>query len=89
MQAITSKYLGATLHRGSRFKATTAGGQSVTVPYDYELSTTENHKAVAQQLLTKLGWKCGMVGGTQSNAGKGEYGRMVWVISSGAMRISG
>jgi hypothetical protein len=57
MQAIVTKYIGPTNHRGARVKATCQAG-SVVIPYDYALGTYENHDAAARALLEKLGW-CG------------------------------
>lgn len=55
--AIQTKYLGPTNSRGSRIKAERAdGGESVTVPYDYALSTSDNHAAAIQALVDKLDW---------------------------------
>ena len=54
-QAIETRYLGPTNTKGSRIKATAAAG-SVTVPYDYALSTEEAHAIAAYTLVTKLGW---------------------------------
>ena len=56
MQAIVTKYLGPTNSRGSRFKAKCAAG-SLTVSYDYRLNSEDNHKAAAEALRAKLGWK--------------------------------
>jgi len=56
MQAIQTKYLGPTNHRGSRVKAACEAG-SMTVSWDYALNVEENHKAAANMLKTKLGWK--------------------------------
>ena len=53
MQAIITKYLGPTNHRGSRIKATGWVG-SATVSYDYGLDTVGNHKAAAQAICNKL-----------------------------------
>jgi len=54
-QAIQTKFLGPTNNRGSRYKATCAGG-SVTRSADYGVNFEENHKAVAFELLAKMGW---------------------------------
>ena len=57
MQSITVKYLGPTNTKGSRFKATHAGGaSSVTRPYDYALSAAENEWQAAKALILELGW---------------------------------
>ena len=53
MQAIITKYLGPTNHRGSRIKATAWAG-SVTVSYDYSVDSGGNHKAAAQAVCDKL-----------------------------------
>ena len=56
MQAIETKYLPATNTRGSRIKATSASGISVTVPYPHELSGMACHWEAARALVAKLGW---------------------------------
>ena len=67
MQAIETKYLPATNTRGSRIKATSASGLSVTVPYPHELSGMECHWEAARALVAKLGWGAGeyVAGGTK------------------------
>ncbi len=69
MQSITTKYLGATNSRGSRIKATSASGQSVTVPYDHGLDTNEMHHKAAKALAKKLGWDKPMIAGSLGNSG--------------------
>lgn len=54
-QAIVTRYLGPTDHRGARVKATAAAG-SVTIPWDHALNVDENHDAAACALAHKLGW---------------------------------
>ena len=71
-QAITTKYLGPTNHRGSRVKATAEAG-SVTVPWDHSLDTELNHFEAAHALCVKFGWSGVFHGG---GAGPGAY---VWV----------
>lgn len=64
MQAISTKYLPCTERRGSRIKATTASGISVTLPYPHEFSGMEAHWPAAKALVEKLGWSAGeYVGG--------------------------
>jgi len=53
MQAIVTKYLGATNTRGSRIKATCEAG-SLTVPFDYSGSDYERHKGACDALRLKL-----------------------------------
>ena len=55
MQAIQTKYLGATNTKGSRIKATAAAG-SIVISYPHELSGQAVHRAAAEQLVKKLGW---------------------------------
>lgn len=62
MQAITTKYLPPTNHRGSRIKATCAAG-SVTVPWSHELNVEENHTEAAGALAIRLGWRGEWLGG--------------------------
>jgi hypothetical protein len=69
IQAIETKYFGPTNSRGSRIKATSASGHSVTVGYSSELSVEQNHKAAAKALCEKLGWYGTYAGGST----KGGY----------------
>lgn len=55
MQAITTKFLSATNHKGARVKATCQAG-SLTVSWDHALNMDENYDAAARALATKLGW---------------------------------
>jgi hypothetical protein len=55
MQAIQTKFLGPTNHRGSRIKATCEAG-SITVPWDHGADIDANHGYVAMMLAQKLGW---------------------------------
>ena len=52
MQAIHSKYIPATNHKGSRIKATCERG-SITIPYPHELSGDSVHRLA----VIKLVWK--------------------------------
>ena len=64
-QAISTKYLGATDHRGVRIKATCCAG-TLTVPYDYALNTANNHAAAGVALAQRLGWTGTLsIGGTK------------------------
>ena len=65
MQAIVTKYLGPTDHRGSRIKARTEGGDSLTVDYRHDLPTGEPvHRVAAEALRDKLGWAGDLAGGS-------------------------
>ena len=55
MQAIITKYIGATNYRPSRIKATCEAG-SVTIAYPYEDEEEESHAQAARALVDKLGW---------------------------------
>lgn len=55
MQAIVTKYLGATDRLPSRVKATAQVG-SVTVNWDYAKDIDGNHYAAALALAHKFGW---------------------------------
>jgi hypothetical protein len=55
MQAIVTKFLGPTNHRGSRVKAWCEAG-SVTVSWDHAKDVGGNHDAAAEALIRKLGW---------------------------------
>lgn len=69
MQAIITKYLGATNHKGSRLKAKCEAG-SITVSYDHALNGPENHRAAAVALAEKLEWSGDLVSGCLPS---GEY----------------
>jgi hypothetical protein len=55
MQAIITKWIGPTDHRGDRIKATAAAG-SVTVPYKGGTDTLNAHQIAAAALCEKFGW---------------------------------
>ena len=55
-QSISTKYISATDFRGTRVKARSSSGLSVTVSWNDALGTDENHTAAAQALAAKLGW---------------------------------
>lgn len=67
-QAIETRYLGPTNHRGARVKATayalTMG--SVTLSWDHALTSEHNHAVAACTLAVRLGWlgNAGPVAGT-------------------------
>tara|TARA_R110001599_G_scaffold49625_1_gene141653 strand:+ start:172 stop:438 length:267 start_codon:yes stop_codon:yes gene_type:complete len=64
MQTITTKYLGPTDHRGSRYKATHTGGyKTVTINSDFAVDADVNHTNAANELATKLGWEGDYIGG--------------------------
>ena len=54
-QAIKTKYLSPTNHKGTRVKAQADAG-SVIVEWDHALESSENHAAAAQMLCQKYGW---------------------------------
>lgn len=53
MQAIETKYIGPTNHKGSRIKASCERG-SITISYDDALNSDEAHIAAAQALVNKF-----------------------------------
>lgn len=54
-QAISTKYLAPTNHKGARIKATCDAG-SVTIAWEYEISDLQNYAEAARALCLKLGW---------------------------------
>lgn len=64
MIAIQTKYIPATNTRGSRIKAFTSSGQSLTLGFSYELEDYENYKRVALELCKKMGWSEKIEGGS-------------------------
>lgn len=61
-QAITTKYLGPTNHRGARIKASAQAG-SVTVSWDHSMSPQQNHVEAARALALVYGWDGVWIGG--------------------------
>lgn len=53
MQIITTEFKGPTNHSGSRIRVR-SWLKSATIPYSHVLSTPENHKEAAQQLVNRL-----------------------------------
>ena len=56
MQSIRTKYFGPTNNRGTRIKATSTSGQSVTVNRDYAAEVSVDERRAAMVLCKKLGW---------------------------------
>lgn len=67
-QAITTRYLGPTNHKGSRIKAWCQAGM-ITTAYLYELSVENNHLNAAMKLMQKIGWDNDLIGGWQKHDG--------------------
>lgn len=77
-QAIETKYIKATNVTGSKIKASAYGG-SISVGYDYALSTEGAHKVAADALITKMGWT-----GTFAQGGNAKGNGYVFVNVEGA-----
>ena len=79
---IETRYLGATNYKSARIKARVTIGrpsdkhrESLTLPYNYELNATENHRAVAEILGKKVfTYPNQLVGGEIENG-------YVWVLA--------
>lgn len=56
VQAITTKFIGPSNHRGSRIRAKAAAG-SIIVAYNSGWSTDRNHDEAAHALCRKFGWR--------------------------------
>jgi hypothetical protein len=63
MQAIETKYFAAGNVRGSRIKATSWSGLSLTQGLTHETTIEQEHRRVAQALADKLQWKGELIGG--------------------------
>lgn len=63
MIAIETKYLGPTNTRGSRIKAYTDNGHSLTIGYPHELDTRDAHAKAAVELARSLGWDGDLIAG--------------------------
>ena len=64
MKAIKTKYHGPTNARGSRVKASDEDMNSITIPWDHALDTTENHTKAAKVLCEKMDWHGELVMGS-------------------------
>ncbi len=62
-QAVATRYIGPTNHRGTRVVAHCDAGK-LTVAWDYELDVEANHRAAALALITQLGWSGHWHGGS-------------------------
>ena len=67
LTSITTKYMGPTNKRGSRVKATSANGNSITLSWDCGLGTDDNHDAAAVALCSKMDWPHDLVCGGSAN----------------------
>ncbi|WGM47666.1 hypothetical protein KOAAANKH_02548 [Brevundimonas sp. NIBR10] len=52
---VRTKFMGPTNHRGSRVKATTVTGKSVTLDWDHALNSGDNHAAAFAAICMKTG----------------------------------
>lgn len=68
MQAIITKYHGPTNTKGERITARADAGR-VCIPYPYELSGEDVHKAAAEKLRERLGWHGTLAGGSIPGGG--------------------
>lgn len=75
MRTITTKYFGPTNSKGSRIKATSNSGESLTIPYYSELGFN-SHSEAALRLARKLGWQGSIIEGESSKG-------CVYILSSG------
>ena len=66
MQAIRTRYHGATNTRGSRIVAKCEAG-TFSMPYNHALGTWENHATAAAILLKRLNWGKPYAGGCFGN----------------------
>lgn len=74
MQTIITKYLSPTNQRGSRIKASQSasylgGPKSITIGWDYALSTEQNHRAAAMAFAAKMDWTGNWACGDNGSAG--------------------
>ena len=74
-QAIVTKYLGPSNHRGARVKATAQAG-SITLPWDDARDVDENHAASVMALAAKYNWGTAWIGG-----GSPDGTSYVWVCT--------
>jgi hypothetical protein len=82
MQAITTKYIGPSNTRGSRIKAETAQGETLTIDCAGSISEEENHISAARSLAERLNWHGSFVGDRIKGA------RMVFVWDNDDYRFT-
>jgi hypothetical protein len=80
MQAIRTRYHGATNTRGSRITASCEAG-SLTMPFDYSLNDEGNHAKAAQLMIKRLGWSGLFLGGQFD-------GDHYWIANSDASLVA-
>jgi hypothetical protein len=66
-QSISTRYMGPTNTRGSRVKAKSSSGLSLTLGWNDALDINENHTGAARALAVKLGWAGRWVAGGGSD----------------------
>ena len=75
MKAIQIRFLPATDFRGARMKAWTEGGNSITLPFQYELSYDQLRALyMAQELINKMKWNVRI-------SGSGQLPNGDWVVT--------
>jgi len=62
MKAIYIKWLPATNTKGTRVKADTKDGNSITLPRNYHLDFKEQGEKAAYALCDKMGWNGDLIG---------------------------
>jgi hypothetical protein len=75
---VSTKYLCPTDCRGARVKATTAGGSTVTLPWDYGADELANHgnaaaAAVMKYFVSVTADRVSLVGGPGANDGQWSF----------------
>jgi hypothetical protein len=64
MQAIQTRYIGPTNHRGARIRVFSAGfPRGITVPWKDELGISDNHRAAVEAFLRRHEWWGVWIGG--------------------------
>jgi len=79
MKAILTRYIGPTNTKGGRIKADDGDGNTLTIPYDDSLNSSEVHAKAAKALCEKMGWDLNLIGGWGKNG-------MYWVFESSPIR---
>jgi hypothetical protein len=60
MKSIVTRYLGPTTHKGSRIKAITNNNKTLIIPYDWRISSNDNHLAAVESLRGVVSWEGNM-----------------------------
>lgn len=69
MKAIETKFIAPTDHKGARIRATDGCGNTVILPYPYDIDSGNAHCFAAKSLCEKMKWEGELVTGFYRDRG--------------------